>query len=411
MKHSKTLFFIAPLNWNESNKQIQYFSQEMSAQWNILYFNAFEIPRTSIGSLFLSREQRKKAHTFFRQLFSHKTSLINETVFFTTKKYSSQEEFSFMDQFFFLLQIYLLCWITQGSFSEICFWMYSPFFPESLKKIKKRKIYYEFFDRYFALHDPLRESKMRTNENWLLENAERIFVHSAFYQQFVSEKIAHLKSEHDSEYSEGSNVEKIVRIPMGYFIEKHLRYTYHRNSQKIIVGYAGSISARLNYKLIEKIVKENPLIDFHFVGPISDDKSWISPTPKITGKEFVTKMKKYSNFIILPSQKNVDAQIREMQKFSIGWIPYDLKIPFNQYCNPTKFFEYLALGLPIVSTKIPSLMDYEKFIEWIGNGDDFFSLSQRLIKQSNQADIHQRKKFVKIQALKKKYQKVQKIIE
>ena len=64
------------------------------------------------------------------------------------------------------------------------------------------------------------------------------------------------------------------------------------------------------------------------------------------------KIKEYKNakFVGEVDYKDVPNLIRN---FDIGIIPYKLN-SFNLGTNPNKFFEYSAIGVPCISTDIPS---------------------------------------------------------
>ncbi len=49
-------------------------------------------------------------------------------------------------------------------------------------------------------------------------------------------------------------------------------------------------------------------------------------------------------------------------------VPYRLN-PFTLASHPVKAIEYLAMGKPVLSTRVPSLEPYEKGIEWVKEGD------------------------------------------
>ena len=49
-------------------------------------------------------------------------------------------------------------------------------------------------------------------------------------------------------------------------------------------------------------------------------------------------------------------------------VPYRLNA-FTQASHPLKGIEYLAMGAPVLSTRIPSLQHYDGVIEWVNEGD------------------------------------------
>ena len=121
------------------------------------------------------------------------------------------------------------------------------------------------------------------------------------------------------------------------------------------IGYVGNISAfRLDFELISELLRQCKGYDYIFAGPIETDletQKWIGRINEMSNAKFVGE---------IPYQ-NVPNFIRN---FDIGIIPYQLN-SFNLGTNPNKFFEYSAMGVPCISTDIPSL---RKFLPHVSIG-------------------------------------------
>jgi glycosyltransferase involved in cell wall biosynthesis len=77
-------------------------------------------------------------------------------------------------------------------------------------------------------------------------------------------------------------------------------------------------------------------------------------------------------------------------------IPYRLN-PFTLASSPLKGIEYLAMGAPILSTRIPSLKRYNRAIQWVeeGNGESYAqALDQLAGEKNNPAGIRTRRAAV-----------------
>lgn len=114
------------------------------------------------------------------------------------------------------------------------------------------------------------------------------------------------------------------------------------------IGYVGNISAfRLDFELISKLLSKCKGFDFVFAGPIETD---------VETQKWIGRIKEASNAKLegeIPYQ-DVPNLIRN---FDVGIIPYQLN-SFNLGTNPNKFFEYSAMGVPCISTDIPSLRKF-----------------------------------------------------
>lgn len=108
------------------------------------------------------------------------------------------------------------------------------------------------------------------------------------------------------------------------------------------IGYAGLISDRLDWELIENIVRQKPHWNFIFVGPISKSVPY-------------EKINKYENIHF--TGKVEHSRIPAILKtFNVGIMPYKDN-EFFRFSNPLKFYEFAAAGVPMVSSNM----------EWLNN--------------------------------------------
>jgi glycosyltransferase involved in cell wall biosynthesis len=110
-------------------------------------------------------------------------------------------------------------------------------------------------------------------------------------------------------------------------------------SSKKVIGYVGSIDDRLDYDMLEYATKGDPNKEFLFIGrKVGDHWQRLSgyANVKFTGA-------------VEPSQLPA-----MMASFDIGIIPF-VKNDFTKNIYPMKVNEYLALGLPVVSTDFAKL--------------------------------------------------------
>lgn len=143
----------------------------------------------------------------------------------------------------------------------------------------------------------------------------------------------------------------VVRVPLGFADELFLSVLKKNKINKIFtVGYVGSISARLNFRLLIESARLMPKIGFVFVGPYETD---------VFGKRDTA----YCDFNTLLSFSNV-TWVKEIPKrmipraisgFDACMIPYDSANVFNTYSYPMKTMEYLYMQKPVVSTQISEI--------------------------------------------------------
>ena len=118
---------------------------------------------------------------------------------------------------------------------------------------------------------------------------------------------------------------------------------------------AGHVSERIDWEGIIRAYRLRPNWHWVFVGPAdSGMKEKINKTLGINGR--------YHPPIPLT---DVPAWIHHCEACAV---PYRLN-SFTRASHPLKALEYLAMGAPVLSTKIPSLERYQGVIEWVNEGD------------------------------------------
>jgi len=155
---------------------------------------------------------------------------------------------------------------------------------------------------------------------------------------------------------------KIYLVPQGFRLKnfKPLFLKTKHHFKKPTIGYIGGINNRLNFSLLFRLIKNNPNWHFIFWGPkqnnlfksknIQTQINQLFHFPNVTFGQSINK-KKLSSII---------------SQFDIGIIPYNTSQTFNRYCYPMKIFEYFYMGKPVISTLIPELKQFSKFVK-IGN--------------------------------------------
>ena len=126
------------------------------------------------------------------------------------------------------------------------------------------------------------------------------------------------------------------------------------------IGYIGSIDDRLDYELLEKMLISFPLIEFVFVG-------------RIMYKPGEVKLRKYNNVSII-GPKPIEELPAYLKTFAVGIIPF-LKNEFTKGIYPLKINEYLAAGLPVISTNFSYLSEFDDVVRIANNLEEFIQFS------------------------------------
>ncbi len=174
----------------------------------------------------------------------------------------------------------------------------------------------------------------------------------------------------------------VALVPQGFDLTKlrvtqplPVQVTRQLNSlqPKVLIGFFGGISQRLDVDLLYQVVAGSPEWQFLFVGPIGKDEN-VGTSDE--GEEKLHELLKLPNVTHIPSLPRT-MLLPFMKKCAILLIPYDLQWEFNRCCFPMKLIEYFFAGRPVVATSIPSLRQYFSFVITADKVSDF----QRALQQ------------------------------
>lgn len=158
---------------------------------------------------------------------------------------------------------------------------------------------------------------------------------------------------------------KIAVVPQGFDIAA----MPHRKSstKKYIAGYLGAINGRLDLDLLITVAKNLHKEKFLLIGKVENDDN----APLLNTKKFNRLLnQKNVNWIGHLSRKKA---LEVLQECHVGLIPYDSSLLFNQTSYPMKVFEYLWLGLPVLSCTLPELQRLKKYVKLSNDPDTWKS--------------------------------------
>lgn len=126
------------------------------------------------------------------------------------------------------------------------------------------------------------------------------------------------------------------------------------------IGFVGALSRyKVDLVLVRKLAVAYPDAEVVLIGQIGEGQPG----------ETLEELRDLSNVVLLGPRKY--SELPElMAGFDVGLLP----VPINEYTKsmfPMKFFEYLACGVPVVSTAIPSLSDFEGHAYFSDSHEEF----------------------------------------
>jgi glycosyltransferase involved in cell wall biosynthesis len=117
---------------------------------------------------------------------------------------------------------------------------------------------------------------------------------------------------------------------------------------KKTIGYVGTVDDRSDYDILQHLFTNMPDADFVFVGRI------LSPRGEAI-------LRQYPN-VRVEGAKTPEQLPAYLQTFSAGIIPF-VKDDFTKGIYPMKINEYLAAGLPVVSTAFGDIADFASLVK------------------------------------------------
>ncbi len=117
-----------------------------------------------------------------------------------------------------------------------------------------------------------------------------------------------------------------------------------RDLPRPLIGFAGGVSSCCDLSLLREVADRHPDGSVVLVGPVVVDVGALDR----------------DNIHLLGSRSYADLPAY-VQQFDVGLIPYILN-DWTRSVDPLKLLEYLAAGVPVVSTDIPEVRKYSDFV-------------------------------------------------
>jgi glycosyltransferase involved in cell wall biosynthesis len=126
------------------------------------------------------------------------------------------------------------------------------------------------------------------------------------------------------------------------------------------IGLLGNLNNRIDWQLLEQVAERRPDWQLVLIGPLymADEESAAS-AQRLTERDNVHSLGAVSE----------SAMASCMKCFDVGLIPYRLN-RVTRSINPLKVYQYLACGLPVVATALPSLRGFGEVISVAADGDE-----------------------------------------
>jgi glycosyltransferase involved in cell wall biosynthesis len=227
-------------------------------------------------------------------------------------------------------------------------WLYSPMALPLAEALEPELVVFDVMDDLASFaHAP---ELLRTRHAETLERADVVFTGGRSLQQLVTGRRpdAHC-------------------FPSGVEPEHYARARRFRKSRvRPVAGYVGVIDERLDLDLVASLAQELPDWDIHMVGPVLKiDAAALPAAPNLH----------------YPGPQQYQDLPRILGGFDVALMPFALN-DATRCISPTKTLEYLAAGLPVVSTRVPDVVsEFGAVVELGDDGQFFAEASRRLLAQ------------------------------
>jgi glycosyltransferase involved in cell wall biosynthesis len=235
----------------------------------------------------------------------------------------------------------------QGCGSSPDLWLYTPMAYDIGKGLDAGRLIYDVMDDLSSFrHAP---EGLRLRQRQLLSVADVVFTGGRSLHRGILSQRRH------AVYLFPSGVEQ-----EHYAASRELRS--ERSSK--VAGYVGVIDERVDLELIAQLAAALPDWTVRMVGPVTKIEE--SSLPQASNIEYVG-MVPYRQ---LP---------QVMAGFDVALMPFALN-EATRAISPTKTLEYLAAGLPVVSTRVPDVVaDYADVVHLADDGDEFAAACREVV--------------------------------
>lgn len=230
-------------------------------------------------------------------------------------------------------------------------WLYTPTALPIAEALRPRLLVYDVMDDLSSFSDATPEMEMLTRRSLAL--ADVAFAGGRSLHRIA----AGLRGDRPTQL-----------FPSGVESSHYARSrALRRPHARPVAGYVGVLDERLDMELIAALAAQLPDWDIRLVGP--------------TTKIDPASVPRAANIELLGQQPY--ARLPEiMASFDVALMPFALN-EATRSISPTKTLEYLAAGLPVVSTRVPDVVsDWSAVVHLADDGPGFAAACREVITQS-----------------------------
>jgi glycosyltransferase involved in cell wall biosynthesis len=229
-------------------------------------------------------------------------------------------------------------------------WVSLPNQRDVLGDVPARLRVYHIVDEYLGYYGLPSERR----EEWAA--AEREMIDWADLVVVVSKELMETKGQGDPKFRLLPNAVDIEAYPPGLSVRPVPALV---GLPHPILGYIGLVSVRLDLAMLDELVTRHPEWTLVMVGAIYPEGCEVE----------LARLASRPNVLVLPRvpSQEVPDYVRH---FDVGLVPYKCTAE-TQHASPLKLFEYLAAGLPVVSTDVPSARQFASVVTLVASAEEW----------------------------------------
>jgi len=265
----------------------------------------------------------------------------------------------------FIMGRFLLVNMRKLGIDNPLLWLYSHYNGPLVKTLKCKRALYECVDEFSGAKGLINPEVARELENCTLDAVDAAIVTAPALK---SSKTNHNRNIHI--IPNAANVAHFGKALLNLPEPAEMRGMGH---PRLI--FIGAVAYWIDLNLLEHLAHERPQWQIILVGPVLVN---------------VKRLQAYSNIHIL-GKKVYNSLPDYLASSDLALNPYRLD-SVAENCSPLKLYEYMASGLPVVSTNMPEARHFPGIINVAISYDDFISQIERVLgRNSAEKDEHQKR--------------------
>jgi glycosyltransferase involved in cell wall biosynthesis len=161
-----------------------------------------------------------------------------------------------------------------------------------------------------------------------------------------------------------------------------------------VVGFFGLLAEWVDLEMIREMARRRPDWSFVLVGKATVDTAALRAMPNVR----------------LLGQKPYASLPAYCRAFDVGLIPFK-RDELTEKANPLKLREYLAAGLPVVSSDLPEVRKYKDLVHLANGADGFIAAVERALRERSETAARARVDAMKHESWEARVEEISELIE